>query len=262
MPTFNTTDPKPGFVYDLDTDTWYPLLGLATQSLDELTDVIITSPATNQALVYNGTNWVNSAETGDISAVSSGTGITVTNGTGPIPTIAIDTATTVDLTTAQTLTNKTLTSPSLTTPALGVATATSINGTTIPTSKTLVATDSTVTDGTTATAASGLGFMGVPQNSATTGSYTIVAGDAGKHIYSTATRTITIPANASVALPIGTAISFVAATGATVTIAITSDTLLLAGPGTSGSRTLAPFGMATAIKITSTSWIISGNGLT
>ena len=34
-------------------------------------------------------------------------------------------------------------SPTLTTPALGVATATSINGTTIPTSKTLVATDST-----------------------------------------------------------------------------------------------------------------------
>ena len=35
------------------------------------------------------------------------------------------------------------TSPTLTTPVLGVATATSINGTTIPTSKTLVATDST-----------------------------------------------------------------------------------------------------------------------
>lgn len=35
------------------------------------------------------------------------------------------------------------TSPSLTTPSLGVATATSINGTTIPSSKTLVATDST-----------------------------------------------------------------------------------------------------------------------
>jgi len=38
----------------------------------------------------------------------------------------------------QTLTNKTLTSPTLTTPALGVATATSINGTTIPSSSTLV----------------------------------------------------------------------------------------------------------------------------
>ena len=137
-----------------------------------------------------------------------------------------------------------------------------INSTTIPTSKTLLATDSTVGDATTATAATGVGYMGIPASAAaTTGSYTIVAGDAGEHIYSTATRTITIPANASVAFPVGTAISFVAATGATVTIAITSDTLLLAGAGTTGSRTLSPFGMATALKITSTSWIISGNGL-
>ena len=122
---------------------------------------------------------------------------------------------------------------------------------------------SSITDATTTTAARGAGYMGIPQSSAaTTGAYTIVAADAGEHIYTTATRTVTIPANSSVAFPIGTAISFVAASGATVTIAITTDTLLLAGPGTTGSRTLAPFGLATAIKITSTSWIISGNGLT
>jgi len=121
---------------------------------------------------------------------------------------------------------------------------------------------SAISDATTTTAARGAGYMGIPQSAAaTTGSYTIVAADAGEHIYSTGTRTVTIPANASVAFPVGTAISFVAATGATVTIAITSDTLLLAGAGTTGSRTLAPFGMATALKITSTSWIISGNGL-
>jgi hypothetical protein len=104
--------------------------------------------------------------------------------------------------------------------------------------------------------------MGIPASSAAaTGAYTIVAADAGEHIYSTGTRTITIPANSTLALPIGTTITFIAATGATVTIAITTDTLLLAGPGTTGSRTLAPFGMATAVKITATSWIISGNGL-
>jgi hypothetical protein len=121
----------------------------------------------------------------------------------------------------------------------------------------------TVADATTTTAARGYGYMGIPQSAAaTTGSYTIVAADAGEHIYTTATRTITIPANSSVAFPVGSAISFVAAPGATATIAITTDTLILAGPGTTGSRTLAPFGMATALKITSTSWIISGNGLT
>jgi len=122
---------------------------------------------------------------------------------------------------------------------------------------------STIADATTATAARGIGYMGIPQSAAaTTGSYTIVAADAGEHIYTTATRTVTIPANSSVAFPVGTAITFIAATGATVTIAITTDTLLLAGAGTTGSRTLAPFGMATCVKITSTSWIISGNGLT
>ena len=114
MATINTTDPKPGYVYNQDDDTWYPLLGLATQALDELTDVVITSPTTSQILVYNGTNWVNGGETGDISAVTAGTGITVTNGTGPIPTIAINTTTTVDVSTAQTLTNKTLTAPVVT----------------------------------------------------------------------------------------------------------------------------------------------------
>jgi hypothetical protein len=118
------------------------------------------------------------------------------------------------------------------------------------------------TAATTTTAASGVGYMGLPQNATTTGAYTIVAADAGKHIYSTATRTVTIPANASVAMPVGSTVVFVAASGATVTIAITTDTMYLAGPGTTGSRTLAAFGMATAVKITSTSWIISGNGLT
>ena len=116
--------------------------------------------------------------------------------------------------------------------------------------------------GTTATGTTGFGYMGIPQNSATTGAYGIVAADAGTHIYSSATRTVTIPANATIAMPVGATIVFVAGSGATVTIAITSDTMYLAGPGTTGSRTLAPFGMATAIKITSTSWIISGNGLT
>jgi hypothetical protein len=117
-------------------------------------------------------------------------------------------------------------------------------------------------DGTTTTAASGVGYMGLPQNASLTSNIAVVASDAGKHIYSTATRTATIPANSNVAMPIGTTIVFVAGSGATVTIAITSDTMYLAGPGTTGSRTLAPFGMATAVKIASTTWIISGNGLT
>ena len=76
-------------------------------------------------------------------------------------------------------------------------------------------------------------------------------------------RTFTIDSNANVAYPIGTAITFVNQhLGGVITIAITTDTMRLAGPGTTGSRTLAADGIATAIKITSTEWIISGTGLT
>lgn len=63
------------------------------------------------------------------------------------------------------------------------------------------------------------------------------------------------------AYPIGTAITFINQIN-TVTIAITSDTLTLQGAGTTGSRTLAANGTATAIKVASTAWIISGTGLT
>lgn len=109
MATFNTTDPKPGYVYDTATDTWYPLQGIASTTLDALTDVVITSPTTNQLLAYNGTNWVNSTEVGDITAVTSGTGISVTNSTGPIPTVAVDTAVVATTNNTLTMTGKTLT---------------------------------------------------------------------------------------------------------------------------------------------------------
>jgi hypothetical protein len=66
-----------------------------------------------------------------------------------------------------------------------------------------------------------------------------------------------------VAFPIGTAVTFINQNGAgVITIAITSDTMRLAGAGTTGNRTLAANGIATAIKVTSTEWIISGTGLT
>lgn len=109
MATINTTDPKPGFVYDTDTDTWYPLQGIATTTLDALSDVVITSPVTNQALVYDGTNWINATESGDITAVTSGTGISVTNSTGPVPTVAVDTAVVATTNNTLTMTGKTLT---------------------------------------------------------------------------------------------------------------------------------------------------------
>ena len=96
--------------------------------------------------------------------------------------------------------------------------------------------------------------------------YTAVLEDSGKTLYynGTGAATFTIPGNATVAYPIGSILTFVNdATGATnMTIAITSDTLALSPGGTTGSRTLAQFGRATAHKVTNSRWIISGAGLT
>jgi len=138
------------------------------------------------------------------------------------------------------------TSPTLVTPALGT-----------PSSGTL---SSCTVDGTDA-----VGFRNIPQNSQSA-AYTLVLDDAGKHIFHPSTdanaRTYTIPANSSVAYPIGTAVTFINMTSQVVTIAITSDTMYLAKDGTTGSRSLAQYGSATAIKITSTNWLISGSALT
>lgn len=107
---------------------------------------------------------------------------------------------------------------------------------------------------------------GLPQDSKSA-DYTLVLGDAGKHLLhpsaDTTARTFTIPANSSVAFPIGTVVSFVNQNAAgIVSIAITTDTMRLAGAGSTGTRSLAANGIATAIKLTSTEWIISGVGLT
>lgn len=149
--------------------------------------------------------------------------------------------------TAQTLTNKTLTAPTLTAPALGTPASGDLS--------------SCTADGTNA-----VGFRHIPQNSKSA-AYTLVLADAGKHILhpsaDTTARIFTIPANASVAFPIGTAVTFVnQASGGVITIAITTDTMRLAGAGTTGSRTLAANGVATAVKLTATEWIISGTSLT
>jgi hypothetical protein len=67
---------------------------------------------TNSLEVYDGSAWVGA--TGDITALTAGTGISISSATGPIPTVAID-STVATLTGSQTLTNKTLTAPVIST---------------------------------------------------------------------------------------------------------------------------------------------------
>jgi hypothetical protein len=106
------------------------------------------------------------------------------------------------------------------------------------------------------------GYIGTPQASKAD-NYTLVLADAGKDIFVTVTaKTITIPANASVAFQIGTGFTVTNESAVTTTIAITTDTLILANSASTGSRTLAPYGVAVFKKITATKWIGSGNGLT
>ena len=138
------------------------------------------------------------------------------------------------------------TSPSLTTPVLGTPTSGTLSNCTV--------------DGTDA-----VGFRNVPVNSQSA-AYTLVLADSGKTILHPSSdanaRTFTIPSNASVAYPVGTIITFINMTSQVVTIAITTDTMNLSPAGTTGSRSLAQYGSATALKITSTNWLISGSGLT
>ena len=96
--------------------------------------------------------------------------------------------------------------------------------------------------------------------------YTLVLSDSGKHILhpsaDTTARTFTIPANSSVAYPIGTSVTFINQNaGGAITIAITTDTMRIAGAGTTGNRTLTANGVATAVKIATTEWIIFGTNL-
>jgi hypothetical protein len=108
-------------------------------------------------------------------------------------------------------------------------------------------------------AADTIGYRGLPQNSQTA-SYTLALSDAGKHI-SITTGGVVIPANGSVAFPIGTTIVVFNNSGSNQTISITTDTLRQAGTANTGSRTLAQYGLATCVKVTSTVWVISGAGL-
>ena len=108
------------------------------------------------------------------------------------------------------------------------------------------------------------GYVGVPQVVLSSGNLTLSKTHAGKQIYVTGSgQTITIPANSSVPFEIGSAIVIINSSSVTTFVNVqSSDTLRLANSGNLGQRTIGPWGIATIVKITSTSWIITGNGVT
>jgi len=164
---------------------------------------------------------------GAVEELSTGTGLTLASGT-----LSVTSGTYATLTGTENLTNKTLT------------TGNTIDaGTTISSTGTISATSP--------------GFRGIPQSTKTS-SYTLALADAGTHV-SITTGGIVVPANSSVAFPIGTAISVYNDSGSTQTISITTDTLRLGGTASTGTRTLAVYGVATLLKVKSTTWVVTGN---
>jgi len=216
---------------------------LAKATLTAGTGVTITNGSGAITINATGSGGTVTSVTGSGNIASSGGAAPNITFTGTLPVASGGTGVTASTGSGSTVLS---TSPTLVTPVLGT-----------PTSGTL---SSCTVDGT-----NSVGYLNIPQNSQSA-NYTLVASDAGKHIFHPSTdpnaRTYTIPANSSVAYPIGTAISFINMTTEVVTIAITTDTMYLVAAGTTGSRSLAIYGSATAIKMTSTTWLISGSGLT
>lgn len=107
-----------------------------------------------------------------------------------------------------------------------------------------------------------IGWRDCPQN-VQDATYSFALADRGKNVHHTSGsgHTWTIPANGSVAFPVGTSIVLTNIGSGAITVAITTDTLYWAGLGTTGSRTLSQYGMATLVKISSTAWMISGTGV-
>ena len=127
------------------------------------------------------------------------------------------------------------------------------------------------------TVSNSVGYLGLPQHSYTAGTYNVHNYDQGKHIYLThsPTATFNMTSNSDIPFPVGTTMMIVTGGSTTAYIKMEwaqegdADQIIQAVTGTvvDGSNsssaffTLAPYGMATLVKIGDTTWMISGAGL-
>jgi len=100
-------------------------------------------------------------------------------------------------------------------------------------------------------------FRSVPQNSQTS-AYTLVAGDAGKHI-SITTGGVTVPSGI---FSVGDAVTIYNNSTSDQTITQGSSvTLRIAGASTAGNKTLAQYGLCTVLCVASNVFVAGGAGL-
>lgn len=105
-----------------------------------------------------------------------------------------------------------------------------------------------------------LGFLDKPQR-IVTGNTSLLNSDRGGHLYinSSGTFEISIPADSTLSLPIGTHISVISHTTSDVDIIPAAGVdLYLAGNATSDTRTIASYGHAELLKVADDTWSIFG----
>jgi hypothetical protein len=196
-------------------------ISLATIAVAAGATAITTANITDTRVLVT----TNIPESGDISSVTAGTGLSGGGSSGAV-TLSIDTAVTADLSTAQTLTNKTLTSPTINTP--------SITG----------------------------GSWNIGINAQTGTSYTTVLADNGKLVTlsNAAAIAVTIPPNSSVVYPVGAQINMAQLGAGQVTVSGGSGVTIVSTGATAASpKARAQYSTLTAVQTSTDNWLVMGD---